>query len=205
MACLCKSFVPYFNETANKFLENQVILDLWRSGDYLEADYFGVFSWKFKNKITKDYEFICDQIKRNPDADIYSFFGVKGQANVWKQADIWHPLFSKIGKLIFEKLGLPDPTTLPTPPIYSNHWLAKKEIFDIYVSTLLKPVMELMDSDPEISGLCWNDSGYNVRSKASPEICQKIFGKEYYPYHPFVLERLMPTFVAMNKLKLIHV
>jgi hypothetical protein len=44
-------FIPYFNERVSRFFENDVIVELIRTGKHNSCDYFGVFSWRFSEKI----------------------------------------------------------------------------------------------------------------------------------------------------------
>ena len=76
---------------------------------------------------------------------------------------------------------------------------------------MLAPAMRLMEEDEEISRLCDEDSGYgclfekedycrevNRQFAISKVRCMELFGKPYYTYHPFICERLISTWLALN-------
>lgn len=207
---------PYFNEHAGPFLENRVIAECVRQQDHRNCDYYGVLSWRFQQKVENHLSFSAIErfIDRDPHpADVYVFTGQQPGANIWRMAvERWHPpRLAEIAQKIFDRLGVKqDLLELDTTVIHSNYWLAKPEILDRYMNEMLIPAMELMENDPEIRAMCFEDSGYGElfqdpqyreivgHDALSEEVCLRIFGKPYYPYHPFVCERLMSSWLAIN-------
>jgi len=216
-------FVPYYNPRANRYLENQVMLDCYQNGCYKDCDYFGVTSWRFGDKTRKSLDDISKFITRDGGRkDAYGFFISEDRVqqhflrhNMWRHAtDKWHPsLFIEIGQKIFDalKLGV-NILDLRMPIIYSNYWIARPEIFQRYVSELLLPAIRVMEEDPAIRRLCYKNSSYHTLFKR-PDIRKatkrskpislmqrmRLFGRPYFTYHPFICERLFSSWLAMNR------
>jgi len=140
------------------------------------------------------------------DADIYAFCKSFTKDNVWVKGENWHADFVKIGNLIFNKLGFDiDVSTLDTHPIYFNYWLIKTSLFEKYCHDLLIPAMNLMNSDEEIMAICERNANYTGNNVMKAQQCIEVFGKPFYTYYPFVLERFMSTFAAIHELKVMQI
>jgi len=204
-----KDFVPFHNPKANYFLESGVIRRLFEKGDWIDSSYYGVVSHKFFSKIKKSSDFVLRKIEEDGyKSDVYSFFNSNPKVNVVKQAEQWHDGFIDIYKIINSRMdwGLNfDDSNLLLEPIFSNHWIAKREVFEDYCEHFLIPVMNLMDENKLLRELCFKDSNYISNQKASPEQCGKIFGKPYYTFHPFILERLFPIFCHIQDINVKHI
>lgn len=206
-------FSPVFNPLRSddraKYLETDIIAGLIEQGKHKEADYFGVVSYKFKDKTGLRGNDIDFYINKN-EADIYSFFGhTKAQyqewkhVNLWERDKVWHPLLYDIGVKLFDKLGH-DIRTLEMPVIYYNYWIARSEIVEEFYNEILKPSIEIMET--ELAEMCMQDSMYPYAKRVDLERVKQMFGVPYFTYHPFVCERLFPAFVALkNKYKLLNI
>lgn len=205
------NFEPFFNEGKSKFLENQVISDFHAKGAHEESEYFGVLSWKFRQKRKKDGEWIDYHMDKYKGYECYSFFPEWDHPNCWVLGETIHKDFIKIGNLIFNKLGFGDVDKIDTPNIYMNYWIIKSELFDRYCKEVLNPVMAIMEEDEEIKELLMQRTTYknsedlSMRNIANEEQCMELFGVPYYTYHPFVLERCMATFIALNNFTVKHI
>lgn len=203
-------FEPYYNPLANEFLESKVILDLYKTGDHVGHDYYGVVSWRFKDKVPMDRN-LLEVLMENETSDIVSFMGKfkmgvgSGKVDsVWLHADRWHRDFSKIGNMLSERLGWGvDVTKLKTPIVYYNYWIARNEVFEDFCKEMLEPALFIMsnEEDKELQELLWRDADYrnSAGTNLDMEGCLKVFGVPYYPYHPFVAERLISTYIALYK------
>lgn len=66
--------VPYFNGTLDPLYENRIILDLLAAHDYLGHDFWGVTSWRLREKTDLTVAAISDAIGADPDgANIYIY------------------------------------------------------------------------------------------------------------------------------------
>lgn len=217
-----EGFTPYHNPRANRYLENQVMLDCHQNGSFKDCDFFGVTSWRFADKTGKNIQSISKFISRDGGRkEAYGFFIAEDNVqqhfkshNMWKHAvDKWHPpLFIEIAQKIFDELKLGvNILDLRMPIIYSNYWIARPEIFHRYVSELLLPSIRVMEENRAIRRLCYENSAYHTLFKR-PDIQKatkrnkpisfleriRIFGRPYFTYHPFICERLFSSWLAMN-------
>ncbi len=200
-------FKPYFNAGSNRYLENQVILDCYQNHRFKNCDYFGVLSWRFEEKTKLNFDQIANFIKKEKSsADVYAFFQDPDQRsrvkkNMWKHAvEMWHPpLFIEIGQMIFDELKIKaNILDLETPVIYSNYWIARPQVFAGYVERLLAPAVKIMEENETIKRLCYEDSGYDRQKSISIKQREKIFGRPYFTFHPFICERLFSSWLALN-------
>jgi hypothetical protein len=85
---------------------------------------------------------------------------------------------------------------------FSNLWIAKKDFVVDYLK-FAKKTMFFLDNSPHlISELLLSDSKYpGVLIKTN--ILQEKFGFNYYPYHPFVMERLISLFTKTKHCKVV--
>ena len=202
-------FVPYYNEKANHLLESGVIRRMYEKSDWLDSSYYGVVSHKFYKKIHKSSDFVLRKMEQDGyNAEVYSFFNSNPKVNVVNQAEMWHKGFVDIYNVINSRMGWGldfSDSNMLMDPIFSNHWIAKREVFDDYCKNFLIPVTDLMDKSKLLKELCFADSGYISREKASPERCMSVFGRPYYTFHPFILERLFPVFCYIRQTKVTHI
>lgn len=205
---LLETAIPYYNPSANEFLENQVIRDLIESGDCVGSDYYTVLSWKFKtktfNRLSEKNFYFAEQFK----PDVIGIWANVKPHNVWLQPIKlgWHPIeFLECGKYIIHKIYGIDVETLNTPVCYSNYQIVKSDIYEKYVKELLAPAMDLMSNDEYLREKLFVDAKYRTVTKgeiANTDTCLKVFGKPYYTLHPFVCERLFSTFASIHNLKI---
>ena len=87
----------------------------------------------------------------------------------------------------------------PKHTIYSNFFIAKKEVFIEY-QNLLKKAVELLET--KYKKEAWADSGYNALKK---ERLKEVTGLDYYPMHTFILERLLSVWIDNKELKTLDI
>lgn len=181
-------------------LENHVISKLIGMGMHDNCDYFGVLSWKFEKKRAVTITSVLERIEQDAGQnDVYAFDSSHTKPNVWVKAEQWHPGITSVAREAFERAGLQRYAdqfdTVRTPNIYSNAFLARPLIYEIYVDTVLNPFMSAL-MQVESAKV---DARYRA-GKASKEHLLRATGYEYYTLMPFVCERLFPTFCAINKI-----
>jgi hypothetical protein len=191
----------YKNTHLTEFFENEVILKVVPEST---ADKIGVCSWQLRDKlrfyIPPRREFTEDVLQE--DYDVLLLTRNTHHHQMLAAADRWHPSFLRIFFAICDQIGLPRPTTEVKHPVYFNHFVAAREIYQEYVATALAPAMAVMTEDPEISKLCWQDSGYTKLKGTTPQPVADKWG--YYPMHPFILERLFSVFINDRKFNIKH-
>jgi hypothetical protein len=199
------------SEKLTEYFENSVIVDLIRNGEHKKADYFGVWSHDIRKELVwKEGELRFSPanleivVEANKHIDIFGFQKRRENRNIILQAEHYHKGFVAIVQRILEETKfLPQiPKTLDHVILF-NHFIAKSEVYEQYVNELLIPAMSVLANIHE----AWNDANYK-KGKTTPEIKArfvKAFGKDYYPMHPFILERLPSLFLQKYKLPFKHV
>ncbi len=190
----------YMNTEPSPFFEAAVIRTLLRAGLPAEADYVGVLSWKFAEKIPIRPADLFSRLAIGPEADVYSFFGsVRSQA-IWPLAEARHPGITRTAALVLRRVGLDvDPHRLRGHVIYQNHFFARRSLYEQFGRDLLLPALDAM-ADPDdglLQALLRQDSRY--RDPSVPEArLVAMFGVPYYCLHPFIAERLFSTWLALH-------
>lgn len=180
-------------------LENRVIAELVTEQKHLNCDYFGVFAWSFEQKNPIKFQSIWPRI--TGEYDVYSFYGLHTQPNIWQVAERWHPGIMEMGQHIFKKIGRLDINVkkLITPTIYQNAFLARPEIVEEYVKEWLNPFMEcLLNKDDEWLYDRVNQDTKYKKGKFNKTLMERVMGRPYYTFHTFLCERLFSTFLSFN-------
>lgn len=197
--CFNSSYVDkYYNEKLTPFFENSVILN---EVPKMNAEYIGVFSHSFKQKIVRAGTFSPEYLSTKLQGDIISFFNHKNTNNVFALAESYHKGITQIFEAICEKINY-DPRYLKMRTrviVYQNHFIARKEVYNHYIDEVLRPAMEAME-DKRLQQILWSDSKYYKKKKLANYLNEKI-GVPYYPYHTFVCERLMSLFLQKHNYK----
>ena len=132
-----------------------------------------------------------DAVKERADVAAFMYMG----DSLLAAAEKWHPGFLKLWAGTLRFLGFPIEKILDEtiPSYYCNYWAATPEAMKEYMH-FFKVFVHALDTLPCISDDVWNDSGYSGRGPEiaglSPAKCMQIWGVDYYPFHPFLLERL---------------
>lgn len=191
-------FTPYFNKTLTPYFETQVYYDMIKQNKHVGYTYFGVLSHSFGkkvmkwNKLMEPYTINMDQIDDlyNKGMDIISF-GTHQPNTIYSTH---HSLYATLTMLL-NAIGKSQTLVnkIIKNPIYCNYFIAKPHIWDMYIAEYIEPSMNIINNDPEMHKLLWEDSGYSG-SLTKDELRQKI-GVDYYPRIPFVFERLINFFI----------
>ena len=200
-------FSYFFNEIRTKkersyLFEYNVILKLmqyYEEAGYLNGDYkyIGFLSWKFPYK-TGYYSAYVNKLLKNKTADIIHF--CKSIPKYIDVAEEDHPGLKKMFMLLCEKLGLRF-TNNPKHTIYSNFFVAKPNVYLEYTK-ILKKAIDILETDEELKYEVWKDANY-------PGLSKKYLYNQteltYYPFHTFLLERLLSIWIENNNhLKVIN-
>lgn len=113
--------------------------------------------------------------------------------------EYFQPTFNKI----VEAIGKRSPGEVKNP-IYQNHHCTRTDIYQDYVKNWLLPAMEAMENDKEIKELCFRDAKYSMATPLGLANVKKELGLDYYPHHPFLLERLFSVYHNVMKIKVTY-
>lgn len=208
-------FTPYDNTgKCTVYFENSVIVELLDQCAHKDAEYFGVVSYKLREKMgqtrnvwkpesgihsvserifTKE-DFEKELCEKRPD--VMSFQSHIPHDTI-ATADNFHPNFQHYFKAIMDRLGYLWKPTKFENVFYCNYFVAKSSIYQHYVDTMLRPAMRIMDTMPGLM----QDANY---SSELPDNLKKSFGINHYPYHAFICERMFSYYVHLNKLSCLH-
>lgn len=198
-------FEPVENGGLDIFFENHFIEGLGQHAWYscFKNKYIGAISHNFfiKNSILP--ETIKSEINKS-QVDVYSFSRGQKVRNVIDTAENYHPGFKRAMQILLDAIGYEVDINEPTRMVcYQNAFIAKSEIYKDYVDRLLSPALSSMSVkgwNEEFDKIVYSDSGYYRKKQAEiKERLIKYTGLPYYPYHPFICERLFSLYMQKNK------
>jgi hypothetical protein len=205
-------YTPYLNDNCTKYFESQVMVDLINQGAHNDFSYFGVLSHKLREKLSfaKSYS-----IPNIANKSVNEFTPEMFEFELWRQlpdafsfqrhpphdpisfADRFHDRFSDYFKKIMHEIGYDWSPTSFQNVFYCNYFVARSEIYEHFVKTMLEPAMEVMEYMDELQ----RNSGY---PKKLPIALSRKWGFDYYPYHAFICERMFSYYAHLNKLQCLH-
>jgi hypothetical protein len=178
-----------------------------RRAEWEHAEYVGTIAHSAIEKLTNIssiYDTVCQASEEHADVAAFLYRG----DSLVAAAEKWHPGFLRIWAASLRYLGFPMDKIVSEdiPSYYCNYWAATPETMKSYIQ-FFKTFVHTLDTLPVISDEIWNDAGYSVRgpeiAKLNAEQCMKIWGVGYYPFHPFIAERIPCFFFWVTGKKLI--
>lgn len=176
-AALDGGFIPYRGGDFHNF-ENDIIVDIWRSRTWVNADYVGVLSWRFYEKTG----LLSSDITPSKDATVFFPSGYEkydhpysreGYGSVRRMVEVADDY--KLFPFSLEKYRAKHNA-------WCNYWVARPSIFDLYVRQYLLPTIEFFRFRPE----------YNLKEMHR--------GRTTYAM-TFFLEGLFSVFLDKEKIK----
>jgi hypothetical protein len=192
---LLPGMIPYDNSgRVLKNLENAIILDVWRDKkpEWIDSDYVGVLSWRFREKTGLTMSDIIRQIDKEKDVHFVtppafmeyksptSRFGNPGVRELAKEADRQGLFPFKIYDHDIEGyIG------------FCNYFLVKPMEYNNYCKNYLAKAVEWLEAEPgKVRDIL--KMGFRHREKE-------------YPMNPFFLEALFPIFAHHEGLTYKHI
>lgn len=195
-------FLHYYNEICDKYMEGSIISKM---SDLVSGDYFGVVGTKISRKALKwDREFFLKEIQ-DSQYDFY-YTGLNISENIWLHASRIHHDRNLIKwvNFIFEKIGFKNlnVVNLKTHSSFCNYHVCRSKLYKEWIDLCLIPFIKIMENNEYVELQKWLEGNafYNGTGEPglSSEKCLNIFGKPYYTKHPFIIERLFPTYAAYH-------
>lgn len=200
----------WLNARCTEYFENSVICELVPRST---ADFISVCSWRLKEKrqqgwtpvILKNEELTLERIEEN-DFDIAILTPFDSAHNTMLMSSSWH------GKAWDDAISalrsfIEIPTELIGNAIYQNHFIARREIYQQYVSECLAPAISFMEG----KAVFRTASGYREKKtrggKLKDQELERLlqgFGLSDYPIGVFVLERLFRIWIDNKKYRIIN-
>jgi hypothetical protein len=112
-------------------------------------------------------------------------------------ADKFHPGFSRFFSEIMFAIGYNWRPEVFKNVFYCNYFVAQAPIYEKYVNEMLIPARRVMEGMFNLK----YDSRY---PHTLPGHLAAKWGINYYPYHPFLCERMFSYFVHLHNYKCLH-
>jgi hypothetical protein len=199
-----KLWANVININTTIYLEN-IMYNSWlinHKNDWINSDYVGTLSWRSfqKIKIPKLDDSVNSVLINKSNADVVVFAPIS--MNLLYQASRDHgKRFKSLWIYLIKSLGFSAEQAIdPTVKLFfCNYWMAKPNVMMDYIDFFSRAKF-ILENDQEIQDDLWSNSNYN--GYVSKEKLMEIFGRPYYPFHPFLLERL-PCFFFHQKHKVL--
>jgi hypothetical protein len=185
-------FIPYENAGDTHNYENDVILDVWKSREWVNAKYVGVLSWRFHQKTDLISTDLLKDLRKDYDVVTYCPHLYKSQA---------HPYTREGFKSVTDIMNIVDkykifPFTLKNYPsrvnVWCNYWVASPKVFDDYCTNYLNKVVSFFrESDIK-----------EVRDIY--EATENHRNGQPYKAMTFFLEGLFSVYLSEHELKIIE-
>lgn len=206
--------VPTEREERYIFLESECISRAVSEGQHKGLSKFGLVGTNYRQKINEckkwgrdisnrsSVSFTPEKFSRfclkNTEADLISFTS-HPQHSVFNFAEKYHKGITKLANDTLSEIGFDiDLNAHNRFPVYFNYFIATPEVLEGFTKELLNPVIDLAINNPEFKKRYWQPSGY---PKQFPIHLQKIYSSEFWPFHPFIAERLISLYISKHSLK----
>jgi hypothetical protein len=190
--------IPHFNETCTRYFEVSIQRRMHADESYKAFDYFSIVSWKLSEKTGVTPGQLKRSIETDEESPDYYWVRLKGmpmRGNVWAQGDGSHPGLIQTAKKVLAVADIdPSIIDLETDAVFCQNFAATPEVFDQFMRGCMNPVMDAMER-PELEPLLMKPGNYSS-SGVGPEQLTAIFGVPHYTMHPFIIERLFPSYAA---------
>lgn len=164
-----------------------------------------VCSWRLKEKlrwyIGKPRELSPELL--DGDYEVMAFTKNSRSHEMLAFAEASHAGFTDMFRRILGAIGKAWPFEVKIP-IYQNHFSARTDIYRHYVTDWLRPAIEAMTSDKELNAMIMRDANYSRLSGSDGSWLRAHIGIPYWPYAPFLLERLFSVFCQHEQIKIEH-
>lgn len=161
------------------------------------TDFIGILTPRFEQKSGLSLRDICEHANR-ADFDILALYTI--------DVDLLHHAVRCHG-LMFERLWRWLMGALDIEPIYwnprcrpffSNLWIARRSIFLEYIKVARRAMTLIDAAPPAIQALLWSDSQYGRMREPLRD------GVWHYPFHPFLMERLIVVIASQRGWRVKH-
>lgn len=180
-----------YNKTLHPSFENMVIAQI---APTIKDDYFGIFSHKFKLKHPSKKYTLDAIMKEAEKVDVLSFFGNHKQKDmVGFMGQNMRANFYELIEVLLKGTGYKIPKKTKFI-IYGNTFVAKNDIYQDYVKTLLRPALL---NAKKIEDKLMSPSNYKGTDEAIGHFNTKFRVKlTRYPIYPFVFECLFSIYLS---------
>lgn len=207
---------PYLNTNTSLGFESGVMCDIHDKNGF-KNDWCGLFSWKLNNKLSGNnitYTYIIHMIEEHKQHDIITISPKKYWNDVLREKhcasrdDVHGSAFLALLVLldVMKCDGIIQddiPYTLDDDinRIYCNYFIARKDVYHDYIENFLKPALDILMNHEKMKKIGLLHSGY---TEPVPESFMKKTGCNYYPFLPFILERMINVYIQIKNCKVAY-
>lgn len=186
------AFLPYDNcsNPRPELREFYVFAQAVKSGLVDQADYTGLFSWKFYEKTGLLGEAVKSFIQKNQGYDVYIINPMIHDLrfrNVWVQGEQYHTGMIAMTEALLRELGfkvdLKQLRMGAKTMAYCNYWVATPQFWHAY--------FEFLQS-------CYRVISETYSDEQRQQMFQRADRKIDASYFPFIVERLFSTYLLQN-------
>ena len=194
---------PHFIRTT-RYLENVMYLEELpgRRDEWEGTAFVGCISYRAARKgLTPDALHHTVMTNDAGSSDVVAFMTLS--VPMYSHATKHHPRFMEIWTALLVGLGYTREVATKDNiiPFVCNYWLARPEWMARYIP-FQQRARDLIEGDPALREIMDTDSTYEGAMPV--ETMRAVFGKDYYPYYPFVMERLPCFFFQHHGAKIFY-
>jgi hypothetical protein len=180
-------------EQQSYLFEYNPMIELSKS--FTDDKYYGVFSWKFNYKTghTKNTLYNAMVKKHFKRYDIINICQPLPEPYL-EFTEHQHQGFTELFEMVCKDLGLV--VNEPKHTIYGNFFIAKGSVYKRYVNEVIIRAVQLMET--KYKTIIFRDANYSS-GLTSDKLYEKI-GMTYYPFHTFILERLLSVWIDNKRI-----
>jgi hypothetical protein len=174
--------LPISEDLADLFRENISMLYLWQNRQDLFAEYTGILSWRFAEKMRISAQDAAAWITQNPGYDVYLFnpfpFIPYEFPNVAEEGEIKHEGFIRAAEHLLRSIDFPLEYLympfIPNLTVFCNYWVANRK-FWAYQMRFLEEVLKVLQDGIMDKQLFTEETPYESPAPMLPFILERVF------------------------------
>jgi hypothetical protein len=160
--------------------------------EWIDCEMVGTLSYKADKKI--NINDVNDSIINRKYKQYHHFY--KSKKKLRTENNPQHIHMDKIINTILDKWKINDP-----PCSYCNYWMCTPKLMIQFILWQTHYAIPYVKTIPR----CYDNANYESNTSLSKEKLIQLWDKPYYPYLPFILERINPLFFnSSSEISLLH-
>ena len=209
MSDTIKIFLLYNDENISAYNHQDIIPIKLKQTEYFESEFFrmieaedvpdadniGIITPSFFRKV-KGVS-IDSLLKMRPNPYIVKLFTFNNKCE--SSAANYHGVFfTVLWSWIFEQYNISYMNFDRYTVCYSNLWITRRDFFIEYLRFAKNTIKLIDNAPPRIKEVLSTNPNYTYGNMRA-ELLEKKFGKPYYPWQPFLMERLICLFIHLKE------
>ena len=207
---ITKIFLAYNDENISRFNHPDIIPVKLNQTEYFESEIFRMLTPDMIPEADNIGIITPSLFKKVPGITIESLF--KQSPEQFTKLLLWleelpsdtlsvqchGQMYMVINLWLFEQLKFPLNIVNKFKGFYCNFWITKRSLFLEYLEVAKRAIKFLDSPPPHIQQALATDPLYSGKLTGTG-ILEKRFGKHYYPWQPFIMERLICAFAHLKE------